>query len=760
MELFLYFKTLIFFILLFICGIVIIRRLSEENKAEIIIPSGSIFGIALYIFIINLVAHFFKGNIGFYLSLLIEICIAVLLKRYCTVKHIEFPKGTRRILIIILLLFWIAFLSKIVSTNVLSGDVTYYYSLASLFSRGDYPMHAPWQPDYVMTYHYGGSEFLGATRSITGASYTFIHLSLAFFMLLAWSQILTWTLVKDFSLKLSSLLIILIPAFIGLISLGEFIIGWPAAGSTINIGSNIFGWLSQLPTLDSYGYYGAPTTLDMTIVFIHRFLSISFFFSLICILLLPRKQNLLLLSGGLIILLSSIALSDESVLIAIMPAVFLISFFTIFNRSVVKMLLFTTTSILLILLQGGLITESLFNRQGNSLILLFPQGIRKLSALSFHLFNNLPKYQPFRWLNPGISISLLLLFITTLLRMPKYIKYLLWLFLISALTSLFAYYGIVPKVLAENGSRFIILAYYFSGIGLSFFLIYWWLSSQRKLLILRIMIVWILLFSLLPPLFALFPRSNNANLMRPVGPEISRSFAWIRDNLSVNERIIVFNQPSVIIIANIGLAEQVGALTPMWDLTPRVENVFEMSPMYADAYFTLNPDTMRTLKIRYLIVSNAYLSQVTDQRKSDLFNQRYFIPVFIDSTKNETILKITPEYLAEGKNINGTLTELEQIAPKKGTYYIEYVPNMSENMFRALRVLLYNRDVYHPIGAAFYNGSINVEITNHEALIDNYDYLVLSSKTDPATICHCKAKLLWNGFGNDIKLWQTNAATD
>lgn len=758
MELFLYIKTLTLFITLFICGIVIIRRLTEENKAQILIPSGMILGVALYIFLINLVAHFIKGIPGFYFSLLIEIFITVLVKHYIPIQPMEFPKGKANTLVIISLLFWAFFLYEVIATSGLSGDVTYYYSLASLFSRGDYPMHAPWQPDYIMTYHFGGAEFLGAAKSITGASYTFIHLLLAFFMLFSWSQILTWSLIKEVPIKFSSLMLMYVPAFVGLISFGGFVISWPAVLNSIHFDGNIFKWLSQLPTLGSLGFYGAPAVLDMMVVFLHRFLSISFFFCLLSPLILPRRENFILLVAMITVLISSIALTDESVLIATLPAVFFVSFFTLFNKSVAKILPSVVVAILIICLQGGIVTETLFNRQDNPGILIFPKDVQTFLHLkeSSYLFKDLVQFQPFRFLHPGIIWQLsLLLLISIFLKIPKNVKFTIWLFFISALTSLIAYHAVVPKLYAENGNRFLLLSYYFSGIGISLYLTYWWLSYNRKLLILRSAAVWVLLFSLLPPLFAIFPRPRTPNLMVPPEPDTPPSFTWIRDNLSVKERILVLTQPSPATIANAGLVTQIGALTPMWDITPRVENVFEMSPLYSDAYFTLNPDTLRTLKINYLIIGSNYLPQLAVYRKQDLANKRYFQPVFIDPSRGETIYKVTPEYLNESQNLGGTLTELAQIAPKQGTYYIEYVPNIPENMFRALRVLLYDRDVYHPIGAAFYNGSINVEIKSHTKLIDNYDFLVLADATDPKSICHCQAKLLWTGLGNGLKLWKT-----
>lgn len=769
MELLVYLKTLSFFLILFICGIIIIRRLTEENRAQILIPSGAVLGIAFYIFLINAVAHVIKSAPGFYLALAIEISVAFLIKRHIVTRSIEFPKQKFMIYYLISVLFWGIFLYILLATGDMGGDIYYHYGIAALFSRGDYPMHTPWQPDHIMTYHFGGAEFLGAARSVTGGSFLFIHRLLAVFMFFSWSQILTWLLVKKVSDKFSSLLVITIPAFVGLISLGGFMIAWPVTLAPIHFSWSIFQWLGQLPILNSsMDSYGSPLVLDMMVTFLHRFLALSFFFSLLCILLLPRKGNYPVLIAGTVILLSSIALTDESVLAVILPAVFLVSFFTLFDKSIPKTLTLIVISILVICLQGGLITETLFNRQNYSGILFFPKEFQKYQAyqISSRLFENLPNYQPFRWFHPGIiwQLSLLLLISVSLqikslsfvdFKDKRKLQAILCLFFISSLTSLVAFYGIVPKLLSVNGNRFLSLSYYLSALGITFYLVEWWFSNTKRLLVLRFIIVWILLFSLIPPLFNMFPRPTKYHGLMPPSEPDHLSFNWIRDNLEVKERIIVLTQSSPFELPNIALSTVIGALTPMWDREPRAEVVWEMTPLYADAYFTLNPDILRTLKINYLIIGNNYLPQLAVSRRQDLVNKRYFQPVFIDSTRKETIFKVSSEYLNEGQNLGGTLSELEQIAPKKGTFYIEYVPNISENMFRALRVLLYDRDVYHPVGAAFYNGSIDIQLIVHNTLLETYDYLVLGATTNPETICHCDAKLLWTGFGNGIKLWKT-----
>ena len=77
-------------------------------------------------------------------------------------------------------------------------------------------------------------------------------------------------------------------------------------------------------------------------------------------------------------------------------------------------------------------------------------------------------------------------------------------------------------------------------------------------------------------------------------------------------------------------------------------------------------------------------------------------------------------------------------------------------MFRALRLLFNDREIYYNKAGSFYNGRIDIDVNASDFKPDGkYDYLILSKDVDPKIICHCKATLIWKGFGNDIYLWST-----
>ena len=155
------------------------------------------------------------------------------------------------------------------------------------------------------------------------------------------------------------------------------------------------------------------------------------------------------------------------------------------------------------------------------------------------------------------------------------------------------------------------------------------------------------------------------------------------------------------------------------------------------------------------MITNPYIAQLPKERLQDLLNKDFFTSVFISSDKSMIILEVKPKFLSEGKNFDGTFAQLEQIAPKDGTYCIDYPPNITENVYRILRLLLYDRRHYCNKGGAFYNARIDITLDFPRDNPDQYDFLVLGKDVDPKTICNCQTKLLWTGLGNGVKFWQT-----
>lgn len=772
-----YFITILFYLILFFCGITIIRRAAQEDRFQMLVPCGAIFGIALYIFLINLIAHFVKGTLGFYLALAIEILIAILTILKTQAEPISFPRDRNLILFLIYLLILVPFLIFMTTTSgaPVSSDAFMHYSLASIFSRGDYPIHVPWQPDYISYYHLGVAEILGALRSLTGGSYEFLLTSLELIVLICISFILSWFYKTD----KPSFLLFFVTLAVGIFTLGSLWLAWPTALTFPNIEGNLFNYLKQLPTLpDAFPTYGTPNNFDSFLLFPHRLISVAFFLTTLVILLLPKRGFLSLFVMA--ILLAATALSDETTFVAGAPVIFLISIFTLFKKSLLKLSLFISVCALVIILQGGIISYLIFNPNNTpeSDILIFPKdqtGPRAAyesyrSGRLMHYkskFLNNQKYYPLNFFNLGIIWRIAVITIIALVLLRKFhqnrhIVVGILIFSLSSLVSLIEFNAIVPKgYLNANGLRFMGLSYYLSALAIIYLIYLFWDKirtikfMKASIFLLKIIIIWILFISIIPPIAILFPRESYNHLTKP--KDLNHPiFTWIKENIPQKDRILILINTFPTTLPYIYLIKETGAFTSIWP--PQIRSFYglDISPTYLDVFFTLNPGLLKLLKVQYIVIDPLYQSQLPEERISDLNNSLFFQTVYSLPFENLKILKIRNDYLEQGKDLAGTLTELPQLAPREGSYYIESPPAIQENIYRATRLALIDRKVYYERTAAFYNFQIDATLTYYGEGTD-YNYLVLDKNTDPRKFCNCNARLIWSGIGNGLRLWKTES---
>lgn len=759
MILFIYLKVIVVLAILFFCGITAIKRLLPERKLQLVIPLGALFGLASYLFLVNLLAYLIKGPPLFSIALGIELLFTLIFRFVVKSQPLQLPQGSEHRLWIVNVFLWFIFALYITNTSPFDGsDNTFYYSQASVFSRGDFPIHTPWQPDYISYSHLGISQLLGAFRSLTGASYHFIHALFAFITLFCSIQILTWILAPKRIEKFFDLLLFSLPGLIGFISLGAFMLVWPSKLAAPPLGNEVIEWLNKLPTIEIS--HASAGFLDPLIYILHRLVSTSFLLGVLVILISPLKRKVLTILP-VIIFLSAIALLDESILIAGLPAVFLISLFS-FGKKIKVWIFFILISLFIIASQGGIVTESIINRYHSGAgILLFAEDnpdnpyenfrTWRLQSQSSTLFPDLPKFQPFRWFQIGIIYQLIFFLIWTILILKKKtdgedvktLKLLSAFFLISAVTALIAFHALVPKLFHTNGWRFLAISYQFSGIGIGLLLVYWWINHKKK--VLKFLIIWVLFFSIIPPFARLLPRRDDLSWFK-IHPEVKRvSFEWIKNNLPVEKRILALTDSGIVPSSNMDLATQIGVFTPIWAPEIRAYENYDTSPAYADLYYTLNPKLLRKLKVDYLIINNTYVSRLPEQRKKELLNYSYFQPVYSDPS--EIIIKVMPAYLQANDIVTGTLEELDKIAPLNSTFYLDH---KSLDFYRAVAMVLRERRIY---GEHDYWSRIEGKIPIFGKL-DHYDYLVLGKDIIPQGICDCNATKVWSGLLDSVNLWK------
>lgn len=769
-DFFVYFKIIIFFSILTITGITVLKRFVADNHFQVIFFAGLLFGFGLYIFLLNCLSYIIKGTSAFYIALIIQIFSALWIHYRIKTSKLDFPRGKGLFYLFLSVLFWSIFLYQIAAHSIIDGaDSTIYYSLAARFIRGDYPIHYPSQPDFIALNHIGGPQLLGATRALTAAPYSFIHAFLAFIFLISVSQILTWIFYKKVS-GLFELFTASLPAVAGIITLGSLMLAFPITLQLPHFSDSLLKWLSNLPTLaQSLEPYGAPFDLDTLILFIHRFLALSLFISTLPMLLFPKNKFTLIPLG---IIIAAIALVDESVLLVVFIPILIITFFTILRKSIKNWFLFAFLITILISTQGSIITETLLNRyhEGSS-VLFFPKdGIKESESYrSYRLFQQDSRlfdngsFLPFVWFHPAVYLQIFFLLIIALKislnsQTKPEKKILLWLILLSSIVSLIAYHGIVPRGYTHpNGNRLLALSFYFSGLGIVF-CISWLLEKKIKNrlfnLVIKTLIIWILLTSIFPPLIHLFPRKVE-NFFRITKEIPNPILEWIRININKDQRILALLDTNPILLADMLIAKETGSLTPIWGPKIRSYDSFDMSPIYIDLYYTLNPETLKILGVNYILTNNLYRSTLHNQRQADISNFSFFKPVFV--MQNDIVIyEVLDDYLKSEQNIDGTFIQLEKIAPLAGKYFIDYPPNITENVFRILRLLFNNREIYCNRQGAFYNSRIDIDLNNCKNPIEKYDYLLLGASVDPQTVCHCNTTLLWKGFKNGVNFWKTN----
>lgn len=785
MEVLIYLKTIALILTLSICGFIIARRICNDVCIQILLPTAVIIGIALYVFLLNLVAYAVKGPPGFYAALAFEILLVFFLKVKIKPKEIIFPQKKEKAIWLISALIWLIFLFYISATgSALSPDWLHNSYFASLLIRGDFPIHNPFQPDRLSSYHIGVPVILGALRLFTGGADAFLGSTLSLITLFAISQILQWILkVKSGIFNLTLLIFIPLTA---LVSLGNFMIVWPYQFGFPKIDDGIMRWLHNLPTLsDTYNAYGAPTSLDGLNLFLHRMLALSIFSALIPLVLFPNRLKRFLSSVVILILLAALALADESVFIVATPAIILLLCFTLFEKNIKQWILFCLMTLSVVVLQGGLISEAIFKSDSTiARVLLFPDDEKnpaarfekyrsyRLEAQSSKLIPDKEEYRPFRWFHFGAIWQVSTLFIAclvfTLIFKNKLTNkaplYLTWLFCLSGFIALIAFHGIVPEGWTHlNGNRFLSLAYQLSSVGIIIFIILFWISlkgtnrlSKIYFVGVKILLVWFVLTSTLPTLAILFPRDKQ-NWFKIVSDPPKAEHVWLRNNLKVNTRILPFTEEFPTDSA-VGLAKYIGIFTPLWYEKPEAQGA-GVTPPYLDLFFTQNPEVFKKLKIDYILTNKSYRSILPAKRLADLNNMEYFMTVYSDGEGDVIISKILPEYFLRAENYKGTFYELSQILPSEGAFFIEQPPGINEAVWRAafLTLQMYDYEMYYSLSSIpVYNFIINVHLKFNGESNDRYDYLVLGPKTDPNSIVKGQAKLVWSQKAGYVNVWKVN----
>lgn len=764
-----------------VAGIFILQKVSLIKRPELFLPAGAILGLFIFTFLLNLVAFLIKGSTSIVLAYLLTLVLGLLVVKFIRSKNkkIDLPKGKGLFFWLFSILVWGGFIYWKTSHALIGSDTNLYYGIAHSFVKGNFPFLTPWQPDIRLSYHVGTSELLGAFYYFSGLDFRFLHLFFSALFIFCTTQIIIWIIKRHNSL-IGFLLSNLVAA-VTFISFGFIYIVWPLFPLRLSEISNINQlviWLRGLPTVNqAIEVYGAPINLDALTYFIFHAFGLAIFFSLLALLLYYKKEkpsvSWLVICLGLV----SLALVNESLFIAAFPALFLGIFLIEWQKkSLLKNLKILCLLVIIVLVtvsfQGGIISASI-NRDPNieNSAVIFPEkeAIKDdfanyhLGQESSKLLPAKPEWLPLRWFHPGVDLLLLFSLIAILIiRSDFYHLVLLRVLFLVGFTSLVAYNVIVPKFLVANGNRFLSASFLFFSLVLclSAVLVFEKIGkSVVKKILFLIMLGWIFIPTILPPLASLSKTRFGENKLIPKSLQSSEGLSWLKKNASFDDRVIILDKNAPHPSGQERALVEAGVFAPLFYGNFRVFTI-EASPEYIDIAYYLSPQALKKLKTDTLVIDNSFFETLPQIRKQQLENDEYFEKAFDNSQYShnwEKIYKIKNDYLENGEELDGAFAELLEILPDDGKIYIDNEENFNPSYLRRPLIFsLRDRDIYFlPQSGVYLN--VETNINSHPPLEEgSYDYLVLGKNTSPKNICNCQAELMWRGLKGEVLLWMAN----
>lgn len=762
---------------LVLLGAIIVYRICSLTRLELLIPVGSVLGISLFVFFINITAFFLPVKTGINITYISVIFLLILiLKKTKKIPEISLPKKKIFFFWLASVLIWAGLIFWKGNYALIGSDTNLYYSIAHSFIKGNFPPLTPWQPEVPLAYHLGSFELLGAFFYLTNLSFEYLHIFFASLFTFFCSQIVIWIWKRHnnfFSIFWANL-----TAAVVLISFGFFKLAVPVNLKLPQISNlhQFFLWIRNLPTVNqTIEVYGAPINLDTMIYFIFHSFGLSLILSLIVIMTCYKGRLALII---LAILLASLALINETAFVVYAPVAFLYILFKEWRiGNLIKnfrfLLLIFFISIFLIMVQGGTLTNLLLPSKVNleKSVYIFPdQKDIKENFREYHFYQQISKFipqknewYPLSWFHFGtdllILISIILLFNTKFSTSQKIIVKSLF---VAGIFSLLAYNYIVPKYLIANGNRFLASSFLFFSLAILYSLQN--LLENLKIKILLKYFIWgslilfILVPTILPPLALLTKTRFGEGKLKINQIESTEGITWIKNNLPFSSRVIILDSRSPHPSGNARALVQAGVFAPIFMSDFRAYTI-EASPDYLDIVYYLSPKALKRLNIDTILIDSIFYETLPDSKKEQLVNEQYFTLIFFKENTDrnwEKIFKVNKKYLEDKDELTGTIEALTKF-PLDGDIFIANEESFNPSYLRrAIIFSLRQRNIFYlPQSGVYLN--VEANINSHAPKKDNnYDYLILGENTIPKNVCSCEAKLLWIGFRGRVFLWKVS----
>ena len=785
---------------LWFVGFKITRIISNEKRFEIILPISLFFSINLFILTLNLISYLFHPPLGIYVTYFSFILAGIILWRSknLALGKIDIPQRTSRKLLYLSIFIWAIFLFLVIGRVSLSGDPQFYSGIAKSFTRGNFPMVTPWQPDEKLAYHYGPSIFMGTLHQLTGSTYDLIQRSTAFLIVLMFAIFLIWIFKRHHTTK--SLLAYQLIPFIILITLGNWMIAIPKF--PLDFPQNFTGlldWMASMPAVNlSFSVYGGSiVSLKDVVFFYHEMIAITSFIWILYLAFTYDKSRRIIGWTILTLSLASLSIINELFIPISLPAIALVIFRREFPfKEILSKKVILPTIVLfsvlagLIIFQGGVPTGLLTGKKSEYPTLQFFPDKKKIfvhNAIFDNYYNlisleNTPlqtyqleqqssrlflptkeKWLPFIWFHPGIVyfyfanliICLLLFWFKQKNRLIICLSLLLPAICLSLIYNL-------SFSLSNYSSRLIGLTYSFLGANVVLFLVwtieYLARSKKYKLLFLILFLtLWLIATSTLPTLATLFKGDEKINkFITPEHSTVNATEEWIIKNLPYDARLLLLSYvPSP--------QTNIGIFIPIWPGGFK-SYTLDSSPEYYDLIFTLNPSALKEFKMTHLLIDSQSYSKLPEIRRKQIESDGYFFLLY--QSGEDKLYQINNKYLNEVPDLPGTFKEIDTtIIPKIAKVYIDISyeglekRGQWEGLVRAITFAMKDRSMFFKDALP----SCNNQFYTHQEIKlcgskpsknTDYDYLILSYANKPKNVCDCKAEIVWKGFDDLAVIWK------
>lgn len=762
-------QVVFFLLIITIVGIILLARITYEKRPFIFIPAGMIWGVTIYIFLLNLTSKLWPGKFGIILAtvLLISLAIASLInyRKHFKLKFEFKLQNLTYLLIISCLILTTIYLARLKMTSVLPvADSNMQWAYAATFARGNYPIKTPWQADLNPNYHLGAYFLEGAILALSKLPLPLIsiHSILNTFYLVAgglFAIFLFWenkyTFRNLWFIIASAVLYVSFGVVMFIFPTGDFlkdIFFRPNELflSLTNFPNNIFakgGAGASLVDLNSLSYLPARS-LSIGIAFL------ALYFSNIAF----KNLNIKIIS--FVILFSTAALVEESMFLPII-AVGGISLLISKKKDILLKIL--TLTAVVVFLQGGFFSD--LTTQDNSafkinLPFLDPAFKSQLQRIiSFTVTSNSTSLN---WFIPGpfwLAITILIFGFF----MKQKSLYLISLFSIMCMLSFLL---IEYKYSPSNNVRFFSFASISSGTGF-FYLIFMLaknLSIWKNIILLIVVTGFVLIPTTLPEILTQYKqimeardkgiRSQVLITSHPNTP-FEKISDWAAKNLPSNARLIVIDvdHPNPYRSLQFQYKGLYTTLSPQYIHTTRPEP----GPEFFDLALTLNPSLFKQTKTEYVYIESEspLFENLPKDRLNDLENKEYFQILQSIENRDFQLYKVLPKYLDQnlgGKDIKeGTLTYLQSIIPDGKTVYIAdygYPPKLFFWYRMVLILALKDKDIRRNLSQTDYQAIETIIPSTNGTLDQSYDYYILGPGDKPPI----PSKVIWSNIF--VNVWE------